>query len=250
MLDPAREIAFPESVVQMLRGDLGQPPGGFPPALQKKVLKGATPLTERPGRRLPPADLDGRARPQPSRSCRGRSTDERARLLPDVPEGLRRLRARARRCTATPTVLPTPVFFYGLAPGEEITVELERGKTLIVRYLAISEPHEDGTRTVFFELNGQPRSVRVADRTQAAGARAAAQGRGRQPEPRRRADAGPGRERRRRGGRARRTRAAAAVDRGDEDGDRRTPSATGEVAEVLVRAGQAVEAHDLLVTFK
>jgi pyruvate carboxylase len=58
------------------------------------------------------------------------------------------------------------VFFYGMEPGEEISVDLERGKTLIVRYLASSEPHEDGTRTVFFELNGQPRSVRVADRTQ------------------------------------------------------------------------------------
>ena len=65
-----------------------------------------------------------------------------------------------------PTDLPTPVFFYGMEPGQEISVDLERGKTLIVRYLASSEPHEDGTRTVFFELNGQPRSVRVADRTQ------------------------------------------------------------------------------------
>src|SRR5256886_10938994 len=65
-------------------------------------------------------------------------------------------------------ILPTPVFFYGMEPGQEISVDLERGKTLIVRYLASSEPHEDGTRTVFFELNGQPRSVRVPDRSQVA----------------------------------------------------------------------------------
>jgi len=60
------------------------------------------------------------------------------------------------------------VFFYGMEPGQEISADLERGKTLIVRYLASSEPHEDGTRTVFFELNGQPRSVRVPDRSQVA----------------------------------------------------------------------------------
>jgi pyruvate carboxylase len=62
--------------------------------------------------------------------------------------------------------LPTPVFFYGMRPGEEISLELERGKTLIVRYVAQSEPHEDASRTVFFELNGQPRSIRVIDRSQ------------------------------------------------------------------------------------
>ena len=67
-----------------------------------------------------------------------------------------------------PAILPTPVFFYGMEPGQEISVDLERGKTLIVRYLATSEPHEDGTRTVFFELNGQPRSVRVPDHSQVA----------------------------------------------------------------------------------
>ena len=87
-------------------------------------------------------------------------------------------------------MLPTPVFFYGMQPGQEISVDLERGKTLIVRYVTRSEPHEDGTRTVFFELNGQPRSVRVIDRSQDADAAAAAQGRCRQPAPHRRADAG------------------------------------------------------------
>src|SRR3979411_2153137 len=66
------------------------------------------------------------------------------------------------------SILPTPVFFYGMEPGQEISVDIERGKTLIVRYVATSEAHEDGTRTVFFELNGQPRPIRVADRSQAA----------------------------------------------------------------------------------
>src|SRR4029079_9680529 len=62
------------------------------------------------------------------------------------------------------SVIPTPAFFYGLQSGEEISVEIESGKTLIVRYLTTSDPHEDGTRTVFFELNGQPREVVVPDR--------------------------------------------------------------------------------------
>jgi pyruvate carboxylase len=63
--------------------------------------------------------------------------------------------AADRRRYGDVAILPTPVFFYGLEPGQEISVDLERGKTLIVRYVTGSEPHEDGTRTVFFELNGQ-----------------------------------------------------------------------------------------------
>ena len=74
--------------------------------------------------------------------------------------------AADRRRFSDVAILPTPVFFYGMEPGQEISVDLERGKTLIVRYVTQSEPHEDATRTVFFELNGQPRSVRVTDRSQ------------------------------------------------------------------------------------
>ena len=66
------------------------------------------------------------------------------------------------------SALPTAVFFYGMDSGQEINIDLERGKTLIVRYVTTSDPHEDGTRTVFFELNGQPRPIRVADRSQVA----------------------------------------------------------------------------------
>src|SRR5213078_3851311 len=139
VLDPDTQVAFPESVVEFFRGALGQPHGGFPPALQRKVLKGTAPLTARPGATLPPVDLAA----------------ERARI-------------QERLLYGDAGILPTPVFFYGMEPGQEISVDLERGKTLIVRYIACSEPHEDGTRTVFFELNGQPRSVRVPDRSQVA----------------------------------------------------------------------------------
>ena len=166
VLDPDTDVAFPESVVQLFRGDLGQPYGGFPQALQRKVLKGAAPLTERPGARLPAIDLDAeRARIQ-QKLPRPVTDDDLASYLmyPRVWQDY----AADRIQYGDVGILPTPVFFYGMEPGDEMSVDIERGKTLIVRYVATSEVHEDGTRTVFFELNGQPRSVRVPDRSQVA----------------------------------------------------------------------------------
>ncbi|MBV9697609.1 MAG: pyruvate carboxylase [Gammaproteobacteria bacterium] len=166
VLDPDTPIAFPDSVVQFFRGDLGQPYGGFPEALERKVLNGERPERARPGARLPPADLAAeRTRIQPELPRPVTDEDLASHLMyPRVWQEY----ARARALYGDPSILPTPVFFYGMEPGQEISVDLERGKTLIVRFLAGSEPHEDGTRTVFFELNGQPRSVRVQDRSIAA----------------------------------------------------------------------------------
>ncbi len=165
VLDPQRKIAFPESVVQFFRGDLGQPAGGFPQALQRKVLEGGAPRTHRPGLELPPADLE-KTRAEASRRVGHEVTDRQLASYLMYPEVFVEYAADRRRFGDV-AILPTPVFFYGMEPEQEITVDLERGKTLIVRYLAQSEPHEDGTRTVFFELNGQPRSIRVADRSRA-----------------------------------------------------------------------------------
>jgi len=164
--DPAVEVAFPESVVQLFRGDLGQPYGGFPAALQKKVLKGAAPLADRPGASLKPVDLEAERAKIQQQLPRPVTDEDLASYLMYPKVWLEY--ARERALYGDPSILPTPVFFYGMEPGQEISVDLERGKTLIVRYLATSEPHEDGTRTVFFELNGQPRSVRVPDRSQVA----------------------------------------------------------------------------------
>jgi pyruvate carboxylase len=162
--DPAVEIAFPGSVVQFFHGDIGQPHGGFPAALQKKVLKDRQPLTVRPGEALPPADL-GSLRADIEKECGRQVSDAEfasalmyRKVFLDYVEG--------RNAYGNVSVLPTPAFFYGMEPGEEITIEIERGKTLIVRFVTVSDLHDDGTRTVFFELNGQPRSVRVADRSQ------------------------------------------------------------------------------------
>ena len=164
--DPATEIAFPESLVQMLRGDLGQPLGGWPKALQKKVLKGAKPLTARPGASLAPVDIKAVRNELQAQSARPVSDNDVASSLmyPKVYADY----AEARSAFGDVSILPTPVFFYGLEPGQEISIDLERGKTLIVSFVALSETHDDGTRTVFFELNGQPRSVVVIDRSHVA----------------------------------------------------------------------------------
>jgi len=166
VLDPAVDVAFPESVLQLFRGELGQPPGGFPPALAAKILKGSAPLRERPGALLAPADLGAERTQLAARLGRPVSETELASHLmyPKVFADYAADHARFGDVSA----LPTAVFFYGMQPGQEINVDLERGKTLIVRYVTTSEVHEDGTRTVFFELNGQPRPIRVADRRQVA----------------------------------------------------------------------------------
>ena len=166
VLDPQAEIAFPESVVQLFRGDLGQPYGGFPQALQRKVLKGAKPLVQRPGAELPPTDLAAERERIQQKLSRPVTDDDLASYLMYPKVWLDYINERVQYGDVS--ILPTPVFFYGMEPGQEISVDLERGKTLIVRYVATSETHEDGSRTVFFELNGQPRSVRVVDRSQVA----------------------------------------------------------------------------------
>ncbi len=164
--DPAVDVAFPESVVSFFRGDLGQPYGGFPPALQAKILHGAEPLRVRPGSVLPSADLPALRKEAEHRVERHISDVELASYLmyPDVFVDY----AQARRQYGDLTMLPTTVFFYGMEPGQEINVDIDTGRTLIIRYLGVSDHHDDGLRTVFFELNGQPRTIKVEDLTQPA----------------------------------------------------------------------------------
>ncbi|MEZ5500517.1 MAG: pyruvate carboxylase [Steroidobacteraceae bacterium] len=164
--DPDRDFAFPESLVQLLHGELGQAYRGFPQALQCKVLNGRKPLTERPGANLPPVDLEAARREIEGKIGRAVTENQLASYLvyPKVFIDY----AADRAAYGDIGMLPTPVFFYGMEPGQEVSIDIERGKTLIVRYIAVSEAHADGTRTVFFELNGQPRSVRVEDRSQVA----------------------------------------------------------------------------------
>ncbi|MFI3903934.1 pyruvate carboxylase [Ochrobactrum sp. S1502_03] len=164
--NPDKDIAFPDSVVSMMRGDLGQPPSGWPETLQKKVLKDEKPFTVRPGSLLPAADLDAERKSIEETIGREITDQEFASYLmyPKVFTDY----AAAQENYGPTSVLPTPVYFYGLKPEEEVFVDLERGKTLVIVNQAMSETDEKGMVTVFFELNGQPRRVKVPNRAKGA----------------------------------------------------------------------------------
>jgi pyruvate carboxylase len=163
--NPDKDIAFPDSVVGFFAGDLGQPPGGFPEKLQKKVLKGRTPLTERPGSYLQPIDLEAE---------RKKIADEIGQPVDDYrlasylmyPKVFSDFEKTQDRYGPT-EVLPTPVYFYGLNEGDELLVDIEKGKTLVVTYQGRAPTNEKGEVRVFFDLNGQPRTIVVPDRLKA-----------------------------------------------------------------------------------
>ncbi|SDX50832.1 pyruvate carboxylase [Roseicitreum antarcticum] len=161
--NPKKDVSFPDSVIDMMKGNLGQPHGGWPEALRDKVLKGEKPLTERPGKSLPPVDLD-ETRAKLTEELEGYNIDEEDLngylMYPKVfldYMGRHRIYGPVRS-------LPTRTFFYGMQPGDEISVEIDPGKKLEVRLITLGETTDDGDVRVFFELNGQPRTVRIANR--------------------------------------------------------------------------------------
>ena len=161
--DPATDVSFPDSVIDMMRGNLGQPPGGFPAGIVSKVLKGEKPNTDRPGAHLEPVDLEA-LRKELSAQLDGMAIDDEDLagylMYPKVYTDY-----MARHAIYGPVrTLPTPTFFYGMEPSDEITAEIDPGKTLEIRLQAIGETNEDGEVKVFFELNGQPRVIRVHNR--------------------------------------------------------------------------------------
>ncbi|MBN2905695.1 MAG: pyruvate carboxylase [Rhodobacteraceae bacterium] len=161
--DPARDVAFPDSVIDMMRGNLGQPPGGFPKGILKKVLKDEKPNLDRPGKHLPPADLDA-ARTELAAKFEDVELDnEDLNGYLMYPKVFTDYTARHQQYGPVRT-LPTKTFFYGMEPGEEITAEIDPGKTLEIRLQALGDTNEDGEAKVFFELNGQPRVIRVPNR--------------------------------------------------------------------------------------
>lgn len=161
--DPDTEVAFPDSVADMLRGNLGQPPGGWPAGIVAKVLKGEKPATERPGKHLSPVDIEA-TRTEVSDLLDGfKIDDEDLNGYLMYPKVFLDYMGRHRTYGPVRT-LPTRNFFYGMAVGEEISVEIDPGKTLEIRCQAIGDTNEAGEARVFFELNGQPRVIRVPDR--------------------------------------------------------------------------------------
>ncbi|MCR9111438.1 pyruvate carboxylase [Marivita sp. XM-24bin2] len=161
--DPEKDVSFPDSVVDMMRGSLGQPPGGWPEAIQKKILKGEKAFTDRPGKHAAPVDIE-ETRAKVIKELEGKAIDDEDLngylMYPKVF-----LDYMGRHRTYGPVrVLPTRTFFYGMEQGEEISAEIDPGKTLEIRLIAVGETQDDGEVRVFFELNGQPRTIRVPDR--------------------------------------------------------------------------------------
>jgi pyruvate carboxylase len=155
-------LTLPNSVVDMFMGSLGQPEGGWPPKLQAIVLRGQKPMEGRPGANMPAVDLKAAEAKMRAETGSSSRTDLMSYLMyPDVFAKF----AAARADYGDLDVVPTSAFFYGLKEGEEVTIELEPGKILIVRFLTMGEARADGQRPVFFELNGQPREVEIRDKS-------------------------------------------------------------------------------------
>ncbi|MBI1920438.1 MAG: pyruvate carboxylase [Geobacter sp.] len=159
----SEELAFPESVIGMFKGMLGQPYQGWPEELQKVILRGEEPITCRPGELLEPVDFDEMQIELETKV--GHPVDDKSLmsyiLYPHVyPEF-----DKYRQEFSDTSVIPTPIFFYGLEPGQETSIEIQPGKTLIIKLNAVGKVHPDGTRDIFFELNGQQRQVTVRDQS-------------------------------------------------------------------------------------
>ena len=157
--DPAREISFPESVISLFKGELGFPPDGFPPALSRRILKDEPPAPYRPGDRLPAVDLEAaRAQAEKAVGHKVNDTDLASWLM--YPKVFKSFSAH-RRQYGDVSVLPTQTFFYGMREREEIAVEIDPGKTLLIRLHGTAPAEDEGVERAFFELNGQPRTMRV-----------------------------------------------------------------------------------------
>ena len=161
--NPDIDLSFPDSVVDMMRGNLGQPPGGFPKTIVEKILKGEKPNLERPGKHLKNVNLE-KVRKDLSAQLDGMIIDDEdlngylmyPKVFIDYME--------RHKIYGPVRALPTKTFFYGMEPGEEITAEIDPGKTLEIRLQAVGETDDKGDVRVFFELNGQPRIIRVPNR--------------------------------------------------------------------------------------
>ncbi|SPD64192.1 Pyruvate carboxylase [Cupriavidus taiwanensis] len=172
--DPGKEIAFPESVVSLFRGELGFPPDGFPAALSRKVLRGEPPAPYRPGDQIAPVDLDA-ARAAGAAACEQPLDDRQLASYLMYPKQAAEYHAHVRQYSDT-SVVPTPAYLYGLQPQEEVAIDIEPGKTLLVSLQGTHPDADEGKIKVQFELNGQSRTTLVEQRSTAQAA-AARQGR-------------------------------------------------------------------------
>jgi len=155
------QIDFPQSVIEFFEGYIGQPYQGFPKKLQQIILKGRQPIKTRPGELLEPIDFEQVKKTLSEKTGRDVTMiDVLAYVL--YPDVYLEYESNFEQYSDL-SVLDTVTFFYGMGLGEEIEVEIEEGKTLFVKLVSISEVQDDGTRVIYFELNGQPREVIVQD---------------------------------------------------------------------------------------
>jgi pyruvate carboxylase len=165
ILTPGKKLNFPRSVVEMMEGQLGHPDDGWPKVLQKIILDsaGAKAMKGRPGAKMPKVDFAA-VKKDLAKKIGHEPTEQDVMSYLMYPQVFIDYDKHLKTYDNT-SVVPTTAFWYPLQSGDEIAVEIEAGKTLIVKYLTTGEPRDDGMRTVFFELNGQPREVNVPDRS-------------------------------------------------------------------------------------
>lgn len=161
VIEKGQTIDFPDSVIEFFQGYLGQPVGGFPEELQKVILKEREAITVRPGELLEAVDFDAIKKELDEKYNRDMTHQDVLAyvLYPKVFEQYMTTYDQFGNVS----VLDTPTFLHGLRLGEEIEVTIEKGKTLIIKLVSIGEPQHDGTRVIYFELNGQPREIVVQD---------------------------------------------------------------------------------------
>jgi len=209
--NPDKDISFPASVVDMFKGDLGQPPGGWPAALQKKVLKGAVPTTTRPGALLQAVDLT-KSRAEAEKLCGREISEQEFASYLMYPKVFVEFSGASRKYGPV-SVLPTLIYFYGMQTGGEASIEIEPGKILIIRLQTIGETDDEGNVKVFFELNGQPRIIKIRNRSASA-----------RQEARQKAD--------------------------DGNSDHVAAPMPGSISSVRVQTGQKITAGDVLLTME
>ncbi len=157
------ETGFPESVIDLLSGNLGQPKGGWPKDIQKVILGKQKPLRGRPGASAPKIDLRKESTTLAKKLGRKVTEDDlfSSVMYPQVFEDFQKFRTRY----GDVAVLPTSAYFHGLLPGEEIAIKIEEGKTLFIKLLHVGEADEKGERSLTFELNGKARTTIVLDKS-------------------------------------------------------------------------------------
>jgi pyruvate carboxylase len=167
VMEKGNSIAFPESVMAFFRGDLGQPTGGFPPELQKIVLKGEKAYNQRANQYLEPVDFDVEFPAFVKRFQKGFSRNIVMndflswKLYPKVWEAAHQKHIEYDNVSN----IPTKYFFYGLTEQEETVYEISPGKTVIIKLLSVGPAKADGVRTLFFKVNGQTRNVEITDKS-------------------------------------------------------------------------------------